>query len=414
MTLATTCPQCRTSFKVVPDQLKLRRGLVRCGACQHVFSGIDFLTYVEAAERSDLRTPAPLPTSETATLHDASPQPDQSTVAGTQSDRAHDLSTTILAAAQHRFRQSQSASDLGPVTVVASTEPTQEGSLTDHLESDPGPSGDPQASISESDAEHLDDPIDQDAERFASQTVPLASQALGPVEPSVVESNDEARLADLEHVTLESASLESTSLASNDPTDSAQATHSSFDQATPDFLSERSSQDHEVLGETDLTPPPRPADRRIPWMAALVFAALAALLVAQAGIGWRHEIAARFPAVQPVMSLLGLPIEPPRDRAALSIESFELRTTDAAGRLELSAVLRNRAAYAVALPAMELSLTDGGGAVVVRKVLKATEYAEPAGFSAKALSARSEQPIRLMLELAGPPPSGYSVDIFYP
>ena len=47
MALATTCPQCKTSFKVVPDQLKLRRGLVRCGVCQHVFSGIDFLRYVD-------------------------------------------------------------------------------------------------------------------------------------------------------------------------------------------------------------------------------------------------------------------------------------------------------------------------------------------------------------------------------
>jgi predicted Zn finger-like uncharacterized protein len=46
MALATTCPQCKTSFKVVPDQLKLRRGLVRCGMCQHVFSGIDYISQV--------------------------------------------------------------------------------------------------------------------------------------------------------------------------------------------------------------------------------------------------------------------------------------------------------------------------------------------------------------------------------
>ncbi|HQN14707.1 MAG TPA: DUF3426 domain-containing protein, partial [Quisquiliibacterium sp.] len=38
-------------FKVVPDQLKLRRGLVRCGMCQHVFSGIDFLRYVDESAR---------------------------------------------------------------------------------------------------------------------------------------------------------------------------------------------------------------------------------------------------------------------------------------------------------------------------------------------------------------------------
>lgn len=55
MALATTCPQCQTSFKVVPDQLKLRRGLVRCGVCQHVFSGIDNLRYVNEPR------PAPRP-----------------------------------------------------------------------------------------------------------------------------------------------------------------------------------------------------------------------------------------------------------------------------------------------------------------------------------------------------------------
>ena len=68
MALATTCPQCKTSFKVVPDQLKLRRGLVRCGVCQHVFSGIDFLRYVDDAgsgvprpEGEAHRTPEPRP-----------------------------------------------------------------------------------------------------------------------------------------------------------------------------------------------------------------------------------------------------------------------------------------------------------------------------------------------------------------
>lgn len=47
MALATTCPHCKTSFKVVADQLKLRRGLVRCGKCQEVFSGVDYLRYID-------------------------------------------------------------------------------------------------------------------------------------------------------------------------------------------------------------------------------------------------------------------------------------------------------------------------------------------------------------------------------
>ncbi len=57
MALATTCPQCKTSFKVIPDQLKLRRGLVRCGVCQHVFSGIDYLRYVDDS-KAQQRKPA--------------------------------------------------------------------------------------------------------------------------------------------------------------------------------------------------------------------------------------------------------------------------------------------------------------------------------------------------------------------
>jgi predicted Zn finger-like uncharacterized protein len=39
MVLATRCPQCGTTFRVVPDQIKVRGGLVRCGICSHVFDG---------------------------------------------------------------------------------------------------------------------------------------------------------------------------------------------------------------------------------------------------------------------------------------------------------------------------------------------------------------------------------------
>ncbi len=39
MAMTTRCPQCGTAFKVVPDQLRVRNGLVRCGACSTVFDG---------------------------------------------------------------------------------------------------------------------------------------------------------------------------------------------------------------------------------------------------------------------------------------------------------------------------------------------------------------------------------------
>ena len=37
MNLTTRCPACKTAFKVVPDQLKISSGWVRCGRCAEVF-----------------------------------------------------------------------------------------------------------------------------------------------------------------------------------------------------------------------------------------------------------------------------------------------------------------------------------------------------------------------------------------
>lgn len=44
MSLATRCPACNTTFKVVRDQLRLADGWVRCGRCNEVFLASDTLT----------------------------------------------------------------------------------------------------------------------------------------------------------------------------------------------------------------------------------------------------------------------------------------------------------------------------------------------------------------------------------
>jgi|GEM_PF-789180 len=41
--MQTSCPECRTTFRVTQDQLGLRRGLVRCGTCNAVFNAYDTL-----------------------------------------------------------------------------------------------------------------------------------------------------------------------------------------------------------------------------------------------------------------------------------------------------------------------------------------------------------------------------------
>ncbi|MBI3229525.1 MAG: DUF3426 domain-containing protein [Burkholderiales bacterium] len=62
MALATRCPQCGTTFKVAHDQLKLRAGMVRCGACKQVFNGIEHLVRNQADEVVTVGAPAAAPT----------------------------------------------------------------------------------------------------------------------------------------------------------------------------------------------------------------------------------------------------------------------------------------------------------------------------------------------------------------
>jgi predicted Zn finger-like uncharacterized protein len=46
MSLVATCPECLTLFRVVADQLKLHNGIVRCGACNHVFNAAERISFI--------------------------------------------------------------------------------------------------------------------------------------------------------------------------------------------------------------------------------------------------------------------------------------------------------------------------------------------------------------------------------
>ena len=70
MSLITRCPACATLFKVVPDQLRISEGWVRCGQCGEIFDAPLHLLAAEAAERE-----VSLPADPTT---DPDPGPDES------------------------------------------------------------------------------------------------------------------------------------------------------------------------------------------------------------------------------------------------------------------------------------------------------------------------------------------------
>lgn len=70
MSLITCCPNCGTMFRVVPDQLKISEGWVRCGHCSEVFDATAHMAPDVAARQAEADTmPAP------PSLADAMPEP---------------------------------------------------------------------------------------------------------------------------------------------------------------------------------------------------------------------------------------------------------------------------------------------------------------------------------------------------
>ena len=61
MAMTTRCPECGTTFKVVPDQLRVRNGLVRCGACTAVFDGRACLVEPAPDDRDTVPVDRPVP-----------------------------------------------------------------------------------------------------------------------------------------------------------------------------------------------------------------------------------------------------------------------------------------------------------------------------------------------------------------
>jgi len=50
MSLLTRCPACTTLYKVVPDQLRISQGWVKCGQCGDIFDATQHL--IEASTES--------------------------------------------------------------------------------------------------------------------------------------------------------------------------------------------------------------------------------------------------------------------------------------------------------------------------------------------------------------------------
>jgi predicted Zn finger-like uncharacterized protein len=173
------------------------------------------------------------------------------------------------------------------------------------------------------------------------------------------------------------------------------------------------------------------ADRAARWRSPKVRLALTTVcllsllgLLVQATHEYRDVVAARFEATRPLLergcALLGCRVGAPRalDADGVSVESSGLVRVDKTNTYKLNIALRNRASLAVAVPALELSLTDAQGKLMSRRVLRAADFgvtqASVAAGRDLSLQATVQTAFATVNNEAQEPVAGYTIELFYP
>ena len=168
--------------------------------------------------------------------------------------------------------------------------------------------------------------------------------------------------------------------------------------------------------------PPSKTSRRAR-MAFYVVAVVVLLLLilAQATFHFRDSIVTYWPAARPsferLCAVAGCAIRPLRDAGMsyLSIDASDLQADPAhRGLLILTATLRNRAAWPLAYPHLELTLSDAQDRVVVRRALAPADYAGGTADLQRGIAANGEVTLKVFIDASATTQAGYRLYMFYP
>ena len=336
MSLITRCPACETHFKVVPDQLRISEGWVRCGQCDEVFD---------------------------ASLHLLTDKPV--------------LDTLTLVAEVHE-----------PEPEIVS-----EPSSGPEADFEMGDLAEPPWLLPVNDL-HL--PLTVDPEVVEQEVAPVIPNEIEPEAP--IEEDDIAVTQFLPYV----SSLPELALPLSEP-------------ATTELDRQADLSDVSFLRSKISAAPERSAF----WRGGLVVLSMALMLslLTQIVLHERDQIVSSMPTLKPALQALCVPfrctLSPLRKIESIIIESASF-TRMLGNTYRLNFTVKNSASTALAIPAIELTLTDTRDQPVVRRVFLATEI----GVKLRELAAGSEWPASIAIEIKGgaaaEPVAGYRVVAFYP
>lgn len=156
--------------------------------------------------------------------------------------------------------------------------------------------------------------------------------------------------------------------------------------------------------------------RAWPWAVGALI--LAVLLVAQSAYFFRVSLAAHLPVLKPALvgycHILRCSVSLPQQSELMSIESSGLEAApDHENEITFSALLRNRASYALAFPVLALTLNDDQDKPMARRLFMPTDYLPADESLQTGFAANHEVSIKLRLNTADLRPVGYRLELFY-
>jgi hypothetical protein len=148
-------------------------------------------------------------------------------------------------------------------------------------------------------------------------------------------------------------------------------------------------------------------------MLGLGGAIAAVVLLLQVGHHFRDTVAARWPGARPLLiawcKLADCTLEAPRRIDDVAVDSTALTRAIGLDAFVLSVTLKSRSTLPLAMPSVDLSLTDGNGRLVARRALAPRDFGAPG-----VIQPGAEAALQLMLSAGSARVTGYTVEIFYP
>ena len=163
--------------------------------------------------------------------------------------------------------------------------------------------------------------------------------------------------------------------------------------------------------------PPATALASATRVAAIVGGALLACVVL--AVLFRTQVVRAYPGlsdpIRSVCNLVGCSLPLAQDADSMSIESSELRADpDHPKTLMVVATLRNRAHFAQAYPALELTLTDAQDATLLKRKILPEQYLTRGMDRTAGIAPNAEAAIRLAVGADDGRAMGYRLYLFYP